>query len=71
MASYWRRPELYLDPDARAAISGIALLEDRVVERGMRALAADLETGAWNRRHAALLQREDFDAGYRLVVAGS
>jgi SAM-dependent methyltransferase len=71
MASYWRRPELYLDPDARAAISGIALLEDRVVERGMRALAADLETGAWHRRHADLLQREDFDAGYRLVVARS
>jgi SAM-dependent methyltransferase len=71
MAAYWRRPERYLDPDARAAISGITLLDQSVVARGMRALADDLASGAWHRRHADLLAREEFDAGYRLVVARS
>ncbi|MGD9739462.1 MAG: hypothetical protein AB7U48_08700 [Bauldia sp.] len=29
----------------------------------------DLETGEWERRHAALLGLDVYDAGYRLVVA--
>jgi SAM-dependent methyltransferase len=69
MAAYWRRPERYLDPDARAAISGLALLEQEIVARAMRALADDLASGAWQARHADLLELEELDAGYRLVVA--
>src|SRR5205823_1005108 len=30
-AAYWRRPETYLDPSARAAISGLALLDHALV----------------------------------------
>lgn len=69
MAGYWRRPERYLDPDARAAISGIALLDEPTVTRAMRQLSDDIASGAWRRRHADLLDLEEFDAGYRLVVA--
>jgi SAM-dependent methyltransferase len=71
MAAYWRRPERYLDPDARAAISGLTLLDQTIVARAMRALADDLASGAWHRRHADLLSLEELDAGYRLVVAES
>ena len=71
MAAYWRRPERYLDPDARAAISGITLLDQAIVARGMRALEDDLASGTWHRRHADLLDLDEFDAGYRLVVAGT
>lgn len=67
--AWWRRPEAYLDPRARAAISGIARLPTRDVEAGVAALRDDLADGTWRRRHADLLDREDIDAGYRLVVS--
>jgi SAM-dependent methyltransferase len=67
--AYWRRPDAYLDPAVRAAISGIARLPDDVVEEGMARLRADLASGAWNRRHRDLLTQTEIDAGYRLVVA--
>jgi len=35
----------------------------------MAALRADLESGAWERRHAGLLQLDELDLGYRLVIA--
>jgi SAM-dependent methyltransferase len=68
--AYWRRPHMYLDPAVRASISGLARLNAADVERGMDRLAADLASGAWQRRHADLLERDTFDAGLRLVVAG-
>ena len=67
--AWWRRPEAYLDPRVRAGISGIARQPEDVVERATRALAADLDSGAWHRRHGDLLQLDEIDAGYRLVVA--
>jgi hypothetical protein len=69
LAAYWRRPERYLDPEVRASISGLALLPPTEVGEGMRRLAADLESGEWARRNADLLEREEMDYGYRLVVA--
>jgi SAM-dependent methyltransferase len=68
--AYWRRPHMYLDPAVRAGISGLARLNPADVEPGMVRLAEDLASGAWQERHADLLQRETFDAGLRLVVAG-
>ncbi|MHB8464108.1 MAG: class I SAM-dependent methyltransferase [Acidimicrobiales bacterium] len=68
-ACYWRRPEMYLDPDARAAISGLALLPPEIHTRLERALRADLESGAWRARHADLLGQDSYDAGYRLVIS--
>jgi hypothetical protein len=70
MAAYWRRPERYLDPAARANISGLALLSPAEAEAGARRLADDLESGAWHQRYGHLLALEELDAGYRLVVAG-
>ena len=69
MAAYWRRPEAYLDPATRAAISGIALLEPAAVARMAIRLAADLADGSWYERHADLLELDSYDYGYRLVVA--
>jgi SAM-dependent methyltransferase len=70
MAAYWRRPERYLEPAARSAISGIALIDHATVARTMRALAQDLASGAWHARHGDLLEMDADDAGYRLVVGG-
>lgn len=67
--AWWRRPEAYLDPAVRAGISGIARLPDPYVEDAMARLADDLATGRWAEHHADLLDRQELDAGYRLVVA--
>jgi len=65
MAAYWRWPAAYLDPRIRAAISSFWYIED--VDEKLQKLADDLESGAWARRNADLLDRESVDVGYRLV----
>jgi SAM-dependent methyltransferase len=67
--AFWRRPEAYLDPRVRAGLSTYALMSAADRDRGLRALAADLESGAWRARHGDLLERDELDLGYRLVVA--
>jgi SAM-dependent methyltransferase len=67
--AFWRRPEAYLDPAVRAGISTLAGREPQIAD-GLRRLRADLESGAWARRHADLLERDELDLGYRLLVGG-
>jgi SAM-dependent methyltransferase len=67
--AYWRRPAAYLDAHVRASISGLALLEDGTAERAMQQLAADLESGAWRDRNAELLDLDELDLGFRLLIA--
>jgi SAM-dependent methyltransferase len=68
LASYWRRPEAYLDPTVRAGISGFALLDPDVVTRGVARLKADLESRAWEERFGHIRQLEALDVCYRLLV---
>jgi len=67
-AGYWRRPEAYLDAGARAAISGLALLPDDVIDRMVTSLREDLASGVWKERHGDLLALDAYDCGYRLVI---
>jgi SAM-dependent methyltransferase len=69
LMAYWRRPEAYLDPAVRANISVFSLLPQAEVEAMVDALRADLRSGAWERRNADLLVRDEHDFGYRLLVA--
>ncbi|MFJ1938410.1 hypothetical protein ACIOGZ_37865 [Kitasatospora sp. NPDC088160] len=41
-----------------------------VVRPAIARLRADLESGAWHRRHAELLDQEHMDYGYRLLIVG-
>jgi len=66
--AYWRRPDRYLDPEVRACISGIALLDDELVAERMEHLRADIDNGAWRRRHGHLLALDSVDGGLRLIV---
>ena len=68
--AYWRRPEVYLDPAMRRTGSALAESDPAAVDRAMRALRADLDSGAWARRHADVLAAEEYDAGFRLITAG-
>jgi SAM-dependent methyltransferase len=69
MHAYWRRPHAYLDPRVRAGISVFGLLDPAEVDQMVATLAADLDSGEWERRNGALLQLDELDLGYRLVVA--
>ncbi|MER8156443.1 hypothetical protein [Streptomyces sp. NPDC094472] len=69
LAAFWRRPEAYLDPQVRAGISLFAQARDEVLQPGLARLSEDLSSGRWHQRHDDLLDREELDVGYRLVVA--
>lgn len=69
LGAFWRRPEAYLDPRVRAGMSGFALLEPGVVDRGVARLKSDLESGQWDRRFGHLRSLDALDLYYRLVVS--
>jgi len=66
--AFWRRPEAFLDPVVRAGISTLAKRSEAELAEGLARLRADLGSGAWARRHADLLERDELDLGYRLLV---
>jgi len=66
--AFWRRPEAYLDPAVRRGSSIWTRVGRGAEERAVAALRADLESGAWHERNAALLGLEEADLGYRLLV---
>lgn len=66
--SFWAHPERVLDPGARSVTSGFARLSEETVRRAEAALAADLRSGEWDRRHGHLRELESLDVGLRLVV---
>ncbi len=53
------------DPDVRKGISSFASCRDL---SPLQRLADDLDTGEWQRRNSALLEADELDIGYRLVV---
>lgn len=65
--AYWRRPRAYLDPYIRSGSSAFWAVGG--AEAGSQNLRRDLETGAWERCYGDLLALDEYDAGYRLVVA--
>ncbi|MGH7721544.1 MAG: class I SAM-dependent methyltransferase [Candidatus Dormibacteria bacterium] len=68
LSAYWRRPEAYLDADVLANISVFALMPPSDVDAFASRLRADLESGAWQRRNAEILDLTELDLGYRLIV---
>ncbi len=68
-SAYWRRPQAYLDPRVRDGISVFQLMPPGEVDAAIERLRADLESGAWARRNADILEREAMDYGYRVVIA--
>jgi SAM-dependent methyltransferase len=69
----WDRPELHLDPALRRGSSGWQLMdteETAAAERGLDALRADLESGAWDERHGQLRTVAELDVGLRLITSG-
>ena len=67
--AYWRRPGAYLEETVRAGMSMFALTPKALLTNGLERLSADLANGAWERRHADLLETPELDLGYRLLVS--
>lgn len=66
MCAWWQRPEAYLDPGVRGAISTFPRLEN--VEPRLQRLRGDIESGEWRRRYGELLELDSVDYGYRVLV---
>ncbi|MBN6040950.1 class I SAM-dependent methyltransferase [Amycolatopsis sp. 195334CR] len=67
--AYWRRPAAYLDPGVRRACSALAQTDPAAVDRGIRRLREDLDSGRWQERHRELVALDEWDAGFRLITA--
>lgn len=67
--AYWRRPRAVLDPAVWQGMSALRLISDEERADGLRRLAADLDSGEWDRRFGHLLELDELDLGFRLVVA--
>jgi SAM-dependent methyltransferase len=70
LCALWDRPEMHLDPEVRRASSVWHLMPTEETERGLAALRADLESGAWDERHGHLRTAPELDVGLRLLVSG-
>lgn len=67
LGAYWQRPHAYLDPQVRASISTFAKLD--TIADALAKLEQDIGSGDWQARHGHLMELENLDVGYRLVVA--
>jgi len=63
LGAYWRRPEAYLIPEVRSAISSFSQFD---AEPGLARLRADLDGGRWLECNGDLMGREALDVGYRI-----
>lgn len=67
--AFFARPEATLDPEVRRAMSAWSFVAPEVVDRYVRELGADLESGRWDERWGRFRTLDEFDVGLRLVVA--
>lgn len=66
LGAYWRRPSAYLDVGVRSSISAFWRIGE--ICSGFDRLQADIESGRWAVANADILQLEQLDLGYRLIV---
>ena len=67
LASGWRRPEIYLDPEVRSCMSALALAKPQMIESRIECLRKDITSGDWDKRYGSIRRKRQFDAGYRLL----
>jgi SAM-dependent methyltransferase len=67
LCSYWRRPEAYLDEGVRSAISTFSRIQN--IEEGLKRLKTDMSSGLWYEKYGYLLDKDEIDFGYRVVVS--
>ncbi|MEM7533163.1 MAG: class I SAM-dependent methyltransferase [Chloroflexota bacterium] len=66
-AAFWKRPEAYLLPNVRQAMSPFSKVND--LSTGLQKLEDDLASGAWSKKNESILNASSLDVGYRLITA--
>jgi SAM-dependent methyltransferase len=66
--AYYGRPERFLEPGVRGAMSSFTFVEQSIVGRAMERLAADLASGEWDRQHGHLRTQPFYDGSLRLII---
>ena len=66
--AFYARPEELVDPEVRRSQSAWSFLEPGVEDRIAETLAADLASGAWDRRYGDHRTLPEFHGAVRLVV---
>lgn len=65
--AYWRRPHAYLDPKIRQGMSSFWKIGG--TDAALEQLADDLASGAWEAKYGHLMDLDEIDTGYRLMVS--
>ena len=66
LCAYWRRPAAYLNPEIRRGISTFSKIGD--LDEPLARLEGDIRSGEWVRKYHWLLEKDELDLGYHLVV---
>lgn len=66
--AYYARPEMFLNPQVRAAQSAWGFVDDAATTRAVDRLRADLNSGAWDTCHGHLRTQPQFIGALRLIV---
>ena len=66
--AYYGRPERFLEPGVRLAMSAWSFVDPADVETGLARLRADLADGTWDARHGHHRTQRAFDGCLRLVT---
>ena len=69
LAAGWRRPEIYLNSEVRAGMSAFTLANFSVVEKGVKLLEEDLNSGKWDTKYGEVRKLKQIDVGYRFLCA--
>ena len=67
LGAYWRRPAAYIEQMVRTGISSFSRIAD--INSGISRLHRDIASGAWKQKYGYLLDVDELDVGYRLVVS--
>ena len=67
--AFYGRPEAFLDKEVRKAQSAWGFLPEGQEEPIVQRLAADLQSGAWDRQFGHLRTQPEFIGALRLIIA--
>ena len=68
-AAAWKNPHLYLEPEYRNNISSFRMTDPQIVDKSVKQLASDLESGRWNQLYGNVQHLDKYDAGYFFILA--
>jgi len=68
-AAAWRKPHLYLNKNYRFNISSFRMTSAGMVDKSVKHLSSDLESGRWRKLYGEVLHFDKIDAGYFFILA--